>query len=85
MVDQITGEYTFERMRDMRERLMIDENEFRCEQVRFEYENVEDYAKRPNETRGRTVHPLGKNDQLLASTIVSKGTKNGSALVSKKL
>lgn len=52
-----------------------------CEQVRFEYENVEDYAKRPNETRGRTVHPLGKNDQLLASTIVSKGTKNGSALV----
>ncbi|CAO4370677.1 unnamed protein product [Caenorhabditis nigoni] len=52
-----------------------------CEQVRFEYDNSEDYAKRPNETRGRTVHPLGKNDQLLASTIVSKGTKNGSALV----
>ncbi|EGT33551.1 CBN-INA-1 protein [Caenorhabditis brenneri] len=52
-----------------------------CEQVRFEYDNSDDYAKRPNETRGRTVHPLGKNDQLLASTIVSKGTKNGSALV----
>lgn len=49
--------------------------------MRFEYENPEDYAKRPNETRGRTVHHLGKNDQLLASTIVSKGTKNGSALV----
>ncbi|CAI2348463.1 unnamed protein product [Caenorhabditis sp. 36 PRJEB53466] len=52
-----------------------------CEQVRFEYDNAEDYMKRPNETRGRAVHHLGKNDQLLASTIVSKGTKNGSALV----
>ncbi|CAB3401569.1 unnamed protein product [Caenorhabditis bovis] len=52
-----------------------------CDQVKFEYENAEDYFKRPNETRGRAVHHLGKNDQLLASTIVSKGTKNGSALV----
>uniref|UniRef100_A0A8R1DJP9 Integrin_alpha2 domain-containing protein n=1 Tax=Caenorhabditis japonica TaxID=281687 RepID=A0A8R1DJP9_CAEJA len=52
-----------------------------CDQVRFEYENADDYMKRPNETRGRAVHHLGKNDQLLASTIVSKGTKNGSALV----
>ncbi|CAI5444358.1 unnamed protein product [Caenorhabditis angaria] len=53
-----------------------------CDLVKFEYENPEDYEKRPNETRtGRNVHFLGKNDQLLASTIVSKGTKNGSALV----
>ncbi|CAD6185818.1 unnamed protein product [Caenorhabditis auriculariae] len=52
-----------------------------CRQIKMEYENEAEYQRQPNATKGRVVHYLGKNDQLLGSTVVSKGSKNGSALV----
>lgn len=52
-----------------------------CNKLKIEYESERDYNLRPNETKGRTVHLLGKNDQLLGSTVVSSGTPYGNALV----